>query len=529
MLSALIRIYQIIKVILTYQLDKFLPKKGIFRLIRLIFLLHPKYYFREKKQLDFAKQLRLALEDLGSIYIKFGQTISTRPDLFAPEIISELTLLQDKVPPFSSQVAQEIIEKAFGAPIDQLYQQFDEEALASASIAQVHGAILYSGEKVVVKILRPEIEKTVKKDVGLLYFLAKIFHKTALGKRLRVIELVKELETTLANELDLLQEASNASQLKVNFKDSDLIYVPTVYWNFCRKNIMTIERIFAVNIKEVDLMDDKAVNRKALAERGVEIFFTQVFHHSFFHADMHPGNLFVDLNNPNCPKYCAIDFGIMGSLTPEDQHYLAENFLAFFNRDYRRVAKLHIQSGWIPGNTRLTDFESAIRKVCEPIFGKPIKDISFGAFLLSLFQTAQKFQMEIQPQLILLQKTFFNIEGLGRRIYPDLDLWTTAKPILEQWLKDQIGIKALIKQLKYNAHDYVHQLPLVPLLHYQQLQNQLKNSPKNHFNYKFLGFAGILAGLILFFRFGFVDFWHSFATMVMLLISIAILFANKKE
>ena len=281
---------------------------------------------------------------------------------------------------------------------------------------------------------------------------------------------MREFENTLANELDLMFEAANASQLRANFKNSPLLYVPEVHWRYCRKNVMVMERIRATNIADEAAIHAAGTNLKVLAERGVEIFFTQVFRDSFFHADMHPGNIFVYTDQPETPRYCAIDFGIMGSLTPEDQHYLAENFLAFFNRDYRRVAELHVESGWVPRDTRVTDFEAAIRKVSEPIFGKPIKEISFGAFLVSLFQTARRFNMHIQPQLVLLQKTFFNVEGLGRRLYPELDLWTTAKPVLEAWMKTQIGPRAVLKQMRYHAHEYAKTLPQLPLLATRILQ-----------------------------------------------------------
>lgn len=464
MWRSLWRVYAIVTVLIRYRLYDYLPRQGVFRLLRWGMRLHPAYYRRSSDETDLGVRLRLALENLGPIFVKLGQTLSTRPDLLPPAIVLELSRLQDRVPPFSEDDARDIIEKALGQTIDDVFSDFTGQALASASVAQVHAATLHTGEDVVVKVLRPGIERLVAKDIALMYSIARLAARTKDGRRLRPVEVVQEFENTIANELDLMHEAANASQLRVNFKDSPLLYVPEVYWDYTRRQIMVMERIRAVNIADDTAIAAANTNMKELAERGVEIFFTQVFRDSFFHADMHPGNIFVDLSDPDKPQYCAIDFGIMGSLTPEDQHYLAENFLAFFNRDYRRVAELHVESGWVPRSTRVTDFEAAIRKVSEPIFGRPIKDISFGVFLLSLFQTARRFDMEIQPQLVLLQKTFFNVEGLGRRLYPELDLWTTAKPVLEDWMKEQVGPKAMLKRVRYNAHDYAKTLPQLPLL-----------------------------------------------------------------
>lgn len=464
------RTHAIYAIMLRFGLDDYLPRQGVFRVFRLSARLHPAYYHRDRRQGSAAERLRLALETLGPIFVKLGQTLSTRPDLLPPEMVVELSRLQDRVPPFAGAQAREIIERALGQPIDAVFTDFDDVALASASVAQVHAATLRDGADVVVKVLRPGVERLVAKDIALMYALARAIAKTREGRRLRPVEVVHEFENTINNELDLMFEAANASQMRVNFKESELLYVPEVFWPYTRKQVMVMERIRAVNISDEQTIAEKNTNMQVLAERGVEIFFTQVFRDSFFHADMHPGNIFVDLDDPQKPKYCAIDFGIMGSLTPEDQHYLAENFLAFFNRDYRRVAELHVESGWVPPDTRITDFEAAIRKVSEPIFGKPIKDISFGTFLLSLFQTARRFDMEVQPQLVLLQKTFFNVEGLGRRLYPELDLWTTAKPVLEDWMKEQVGPKAMLKSIRYNAHDYAKILPQMPLLGARALQ-----------------------------------------------------------
>lgn len=535
MLRSFRRLYAIARVILRYNLDEYLPRQGIFRLIRYSAYLHPAHYRREARDMAVGMRLRLALEALGPIFVKLGQTLSTRPDLLPPEIVAELSMLQDRVPPFAGEEARAIIEKALGEPIENVYAQFGDDALASASVAQVHAATLHSGEDVVVKVLRPGVEEAVEKDIALMYMLARLAARTRDGRRLRPVEVVREFENTMANELDLLFEAANASQLRVNFKDSPLLYVPQVYWNYCRKNVMTLERIHAVNIADDAAIAAAGTNMKELAERGVEIFFTQVFRDSFFHADMHPGNIFVYLDNPDKPRYCAVDFGIMGSLTPEDQHYLAENFLAFFNRDYRRVAELHVESGWVPADTRVTDFEAAIRKVSEPIFGKPIKDISFGAFLLSLFQTARRFNMEIQPQLVLLEKTFFNVEGLGRRLYPDLDLWTTAKPVLEEWMKGQIGPRAVLKRMRYNAHEYAKTLPQLPLLATHALQavvdNQrmeARNPPREkRRGNRILAAGSFLLAVILAGFFGVNDFWQAGAVGVLTITGLYQLFRQE--
>lgn len=516
MLRSICRGYTIVSVVIRYNLDDYLPRQGVFRWIRYAALLHPAHYRRETREMSVGRRLRLALEALGPIFVKLGQTLSTRPDLLPADIVMELSLLQDRVPPFPGEVARATIEKALGEPLDAVFSAFEDEALASASVAQVHAATLQTGEDVVVKVLRPGVEAAVAKDIGLMYVLAYLGARTRDGRRLRPVEVVREFEKTMENELDLMFEAANASQLRVNFKDSPLLYVPQIYWPYCRRDVMTMERIYAVNIADEETIANAKTNIRVLAERGVEIFFTQVFRDSFFHADMHPGNIFVYLDDPELPRYCAIDFGIMGSLTPEDKHYLAENFLAFFNRDYRRVAELHVESGWVPPNTRVTDFEAAIRKVSEPIFGKPIKDISFGAFLLSLFQTARRFNMEVQPQLMLLQKTLFNVEGLGRKLYPELDLWTTAKPVLEAWKKDQIGARSMVKRLRYNAHDYAKVLPQLPLLssqalhafidHQQREQQRKKRRDKPQ---RLLAASLLLLAILLAGFFGVADFWQA--------------------
>jgi ubiquinone biosynthesis protein len=390
--------------------------------------------------------LRFALESLGPIFVKFGQVLSTRPDLLADDIIAELSKLQDQVPAFDSQKAIVMIEAALQQPLSQVFKQFDKQPLASASVAQVYSAILKDGDAVVVKVLRPNIKKVIRHDIALLYFVARLISLLwSYGRYLRPVELVTEFDHTIHHELDLVREAASASQLRRNFIDSDIMYVPKVYWPYTRHNVMVMERIYGTPISNIAELKATKVNMKKLAEHGVTIFFTQVFRDGFFHADMHPGNLFVDVSDPDSPSYLGVDFGIMGTLSPEDQYYLAENILAFFHRDYRRIAVLHIESGWVSPDTRVDQLESAVRTVSEPIFEKPLRDISFGQLLLRLFQTAKQFHMTVQPQLMLLQKTLFNIEGLGRSLYPDLDLWETAKPFMENWGSQQKGLKKMVK------------------------------------------------------------------------------------
>ena len=401
------------------------------------------------------------------MFVKFGQMLSTRRDLLPDDIAQELAKLQDRVPPFPGAEARAIVEKSLEKPVTELFESFDEQPHASASIAQVHLARLQNGQEVVVKVVRPGIQKVIARDIGLLYVVAELAERYwREGRRLRPTEVVAEYEKTIIDELDLLREAANASQLRRNFQDSELLYVPEVYWPFCRRQVMVMERIHGIPISDVDELRRQGVDLKKLSERGVEIFFTQVFRHSFFHADMHPGNIFVSPEG----RYIAVDFGIMGTLSPTDQRYLAENFVAFFKRDYRRVAELHVQSGWVPAGTRVEEFEAAIRTVCEPIFERPLKDISFGQLLLRLFQTARRFHMEVQPQLVLLQKTLLNIEGLGRDLYPDLDLWQTAKPFLERWTSEQMGLRTFFKGLMKEAPRWAERLPQVPALLYDVLR-----------------------------------------------------------
>lgn len=393
------------------------------------------------------ERIRLALEELGPVFVKLGQALSTRRDLLPDDIAEELVKLQDQVPPFDGGVAQQAIEEALGRPVEDLFDHFDPKPLASASVAQVHRATLKTGEQVVVKVLRPGIENTIRSDVAVLYELGRLAAKYSDdASRLRPLDVVAEYERTILDELDLMREAANGSSLRRNFENSPLLYVPAVYWDYCRSNVLVLEEISGIPIGDIQALQAAGTNFKALAERGVEIFFTQTFRDNFFHADMHPGNIFVDVRDPENPQYIAVDFGIIGSLTEADQRYIAWNLLAFFNRDYRRVAELHIESGWVPADTRVDDFEAAARAVCEPFFDKPLGEISFGMVLLRLFSIGRRFKMEVQPQLVLLQKTLLNIEGLGRQLYPELNLWDTAKPYLERWAKERFSPQAVWEQ-----------------------------------------------------------------------------------
>ena len=416
-----------------------------------------------------AVRLRLALEALGPIFVKFGQVLSTRRDLMPTDIADELAKLQDRVPPFGSELALKEIERAYGRPASEVFAEFDAVPVASASIAQVHFARLREedgGHEVAVKILRPNMLAVIEHDLALMDNLALLLEKLwADGKRLKPREVVAEFAKYLKDELDLMREAANASQLRRNFKDSELLIVPEVHWDFCTSTVMVMERMKGVPISQTERLIGDGIDMKKLSAAGVEIFFTQVFRDGFFHADMHPGNIFVAPDG----RYIALDFGIVGTLTDTDKNYLAQNFLAFFRRDYKRVAEAHIESGWAPKETRVDEFEAAIRAVCEPIFDRPLKDISFGKVLLRLFQTSRRFNVEIQPQLVMLQKTLLNIEGLGRQLDPELDLWKTAKPFLERWMSEQIGWRGLVKSFKQEAPNLARTLPQLPRLVHQAL------------------------------------------------------------
>ena len=464
------RLLMINRILARHGLDEIVLAAHILRPVRFLRYLAPWQWARRELG-PRGRRIRRALEDLGPIFIKFGQMLSTRRDLLPADIAEELALLQDKVPPFAGGQARMMIEKSIGRPIVEAFAAFDEVPLASASIAQVHAARLPDGREVVVKVLRPDVNRWIGHDLGILYTIARLAARYwSEARRLRPVEVVREYEKTLMDELDLMREAANATQLKRNFEGSDLLYVPEVYWDYCRSNVMVMERIRGVPIGDMGTLRAAGVDFKELSERGVEIFFSQVFKHNFFHADMHPGNIFVDVSDPAKPRYMAVDFGIMGSLAPTDKRYLAENFMAFFERDYFRVAKLHVDSRWVPPGTRVDEFEAAIRAVCEPIFEKPLRDISFGQLLLRLFQTARRFNMAIQPQLVLLQKTLLNIEGLGRELYDELDLWRTAKPFLENWMKDQTGPRAMLRQLKHELPLWGENLPQLPMLAHQLLR-----------------------------------------------------------
>ncbi|MDI5986341.1 ubiquinone biosynthesis regulatory protein kinase UbiB [Halomonas sp. M4R5S39] len=463
-----LRLLRIFWVITRYRLDTLLPLGRLPWWLRTLLRLSPLRLVPIGPR-SRGERLRLALEALGPIFVKFGQVLSTRRDLLPEDIADELRRLQDQVPPFPGAQARARVEEELGMSTDEAFAHFEPEALASASIAQVHAARLHGGEEVVVKIIRPDIERVMRQDMALMYRVASVLKHIPEARRLRPVEVVRDYEATLFDELDLTKEAANTSQLKRNFKDSPLLFVPATHWELTRRRVMVQERIHGVPVANTAALVAQGTDLKKLAERGVEIFFTQVFRDNFFHADMHPGNIFVSLERPHDPQYIAIDCGIVGSLTREDQDYLARNLLAFFHQDYYEVAALHIESGWVGENTRANEFAAAIRTVCEPILEKPLKDISFGQVLLGLFQTARRFNMEVQPQLVLLQKTLLNIEGLGRQLYPDLDLWRTAKPYLEQWMKERAGASGFWDSLKRQAPELTRQLPELPVLAHQAL------------------------------------------------------------
>lgn len=465
-----LRLIHINIVLVRHGLDEVVLATRVFRPVRFVLYLLPWNWVRVVRP-PRGERIRNALADLGPIFVKFGQLLSTRRDLLPEDVADELAKLQDRVPPFPGARARDIVERAYDCPLEQVFSEFDETPLASASIAQVHAARLLDGREVVVKVVRPGIAQVIRRDVGLLHTMADLAERYwREGRRLRPRAVVAEYENIILDELDLVREAASASQLRRNFEDSDLLKIPEVYWPATRPNVMVMERISGIPISDVQTLKKRGIDLKILAERGVEIFFTQVFRHNFFHADMHPGNIFVSRDRLGLPCYIAVDFGIMGTLTPDDQRYLAENFLAFFNRDYHRVAELHVLSEWVPPSTRIDAFESAIRSVCEPIFERPLKEISFGRLLVHLFQTARRFNMEVQPQLVLLQKTLLNIEGMGRQLYPELDLWKTAKPILERWMQEHLGRQAMLRELRKNAPRWGETLPALPGLAYEVLR-----------------------------------------------------------
>ncbi len=470
-LRVILRLIQIERVLVRHGLDDLVRATHLYRPLRFLFLISWWTWFQHRSVRARAVRLRLALEELGPIFVKFGQTLSTRRDLLPDDIADELAKLQDEVPPFPGPVARAIIERAYGAPLDTRLRAFDEVPLAAASIAQVHAAELPDGREVIVKVLRPGVHSMVALDVEVLYTIARMAQRWWLeSRRLKPVEIVREYEKTITDELDLMREAANASQLRRNFAGSQLLYVPEVYWDYCRDGIMVMERIRGIPIGNIEQLRAAGVDFKRLAENGVEIFFTQVFRHNFFHADMHPGNIFVLAQDPAAPRYAAVDFGIVGTLDLRDQRYLAENFLAVFDRDYRRVATLHVQSGWVPAHTRVDEMESAVRTICEPIFDRPLKEISFGTVLLRLFAALRRFNGQIQPQLLLLQKTLLNVEGLGRQLYPELDIWQTATPVLRRWMHERLSLRTVVRDLERGWPDMLEVVRMLPPLAQRTLE-----------------------------------------------------------
>ncbi|MBS93442.1 MAG: ubiquinone biosynthesis regulatory protein kinase UbiB [Gammaproteobacteria bacterium] len=502
----LFRLLAIQRTLVRHGLDDLITSTHLLRPLKFIFYLSPWTWGQRKSDQPRGVRVREALQELGPIYVKFGQAVSTRQDVLPEDIGEELAKLQDKMPPFSADEALGQIENIYGQPAQAVFAEFESEALAAASIAQVHVARLHTGEEVVVKLLRPGVRRQIERDLEVLYALARLarrYWKDA--RRLRPLEVVAEYEKTVLNELDLMREAGNASQLRRNFLDSDQLYVPEVYWEYCRPRAMVMQRIHGVPISDMDALRRAGTNIPKLAANGVEIFFTQVFRHNFFHADMHPGNIFVDVTDPANPLYAAVDFGIVGTLSDHDRRYLAENFLAFFDRDYHRVARLHVDSAWVPAGTRIDEFESAIRTVCEPIFNKPLKEISFGQVLVRLFTIARAFDMEIQPQLVLLQKTLLNIEGLGRQLYPELDLWQTGQPVLREWMDEHTGPVAMAKRVREELPEIrfmLDQLPTIARRLMDRLNEESQPAAKHPFDRKrmllwakrrYLAFSGALA------------------------------------
>jgi ubiquinone biosynthesis protein len=472
-----LRLLKILRVSIRYGLDEIaisgLKKPRITKLIDTVF-------FWRDLSAPRGVRLRMALEELGPIFVKFGQVLSTRSDLIPADLVIELSRLQDRVPPFDSDLAIAQIRKSLGAHPDELFATFERTPVASASIAQVHFATLKDGRQVAVKVLRPGMKKSIDEDVALMHIAAEwIGNVWADSKRLKPKEVVAEFDKYLHDELDLMREAANASQLRRNFADSQLLLVPEMYWDYCSNSVIVMERMHGIPVSQIDRLEAAGVDLKKLSSDGVEIFFTQVFRDGFFHADMHPGNILVSIEPETFGRYIALDFGIVGTLTDYDKDYLSQNFLAFFRRDYKRVAEAHIESGWAPKNTRVDELEAAVRACCEPIFDRPLKDISFGQILLRLFQTSRRFNVEVQPQLVLLQKTLLNIEGLGRQLDPDLDLWKTAKPYLENWMGEQVGIKGFMQRLKAEAPRYAHIFPQLPRLVHQALERHAERPNDN--------------------------------------------------
>ena len=505
-LQILARLFKTHQTLIRYQLDVFFVESDLLKPLRWVFLISPSLWFRKKTKLRKGERLRLALEDLGPLYVKFGQSLSTRPDLLPEDIASELSKLQDKVPPFSGEDAEQEIFNAFGKKPEEIFADFDKEAFASASIAQAHLATLQSGEEVVVKILRPNIWEAIEKDMEILFLFARLLENYSdESKRLKPMEVVKDYQTSVMHELDLLREAANCSQIGRNWEGSEIIKVPKIYKDYCKTNVLVQERIHGIPISDVQELKTAGVDLKKLATNGVRIFFTQVFHHNLFHADMHPGNVFVDISDPDKPMYAAVDFGIVGSLDDLDRRYLALSFSAFFEKDYKSIASNFLAAGWVPSETRLDTFEASIRTVCEPIADKPLEEISFGQVLISLFQTAREFKMENQPQLVQLEKTLLNIEGLGRQLYPKLDIVAAAKPVISEWREQQTDLKTILTKLQQDAPEIRKTIEELPILAKRVMNSQSNNqSNEEFFNqlsktiYKsLLGIAVMLTGGIL--------------------------------
>ncbi len=472
------RLLEIQRVLVRHGLDEFITATHLYRPLRWLYFIQPSTWFERRRGGSRGERLRLALEELGPIFIKFGQAVSTRRDLLPPDIADELAKLQDQVPPFPDAEARAAIEKSLGRPVGEVFGSFETAPLAAASIAQVHGATLKDGREVVVKVLRPGMNERIRQDLDVLYALARLaLAWVPDATRLRPVEIVAEYDKTIMDELDLMREATNAAQLRRNFAGSPLLYVPEVYFDLCRTDVLVMERIRGLQISQIDRLRELKVNLQKLAEHGVEIFFTQMLFHNFFHADMHPGNVFVLTDDPENPRYAAIDFGIIGTLEDRDLEYLAGNFLAFFDRDYRRIAELHIESGWVPAGARVAELESAVRTVCEPIFQKPLDEISFGVVLLRLFDVARRFQMTVQPQLVLLQKTLLNIEGLGRDLYPQLDLWKTARPTLKRWYRERMSPRTLVKHARRHLPEVIESIRSTPPL-LRRLVREAEASPR---------------------------------------------------
>jgi len=505
-LQILARLFKTHQTLIRYQLDVFFVESDLLKPLRWVFLISPSLWFRKKTKLRKGERLRLALEDLGPLYVKFGQSLSTRPDLLPEDIASELSKLQDKVPPFSGEVAEQEIFDAFGEKPEEIFSTFDKEAFASASIAQAHLATLHSGEEVVVKILRPSIWEAIEKDMEILFLFARLLENYSdESKRLKPMEVVRDYQTSVMHELDLLREAANCSQIGRNWEGSEIIKVPKIYKDYSKTNVLVQERIYGIPISDVQQLKTAGVDLKKLATNGVRIFFTQVFHHNLFHADMHPGNVFVDVSDPDKPLYAAVDFGIVGSLDDLDRRYLALSFSAFFEKDYKSIASNFLAAGWVPSETRLDTFEASIRTVCEPIADKPLEEISFGQVLISLFQTAREFKMENQPRLVQLEKTLLNIEGLGRQLYPQLDIVAAAKPVISEWREQQTDLKTILTKLQQDAPGIRKTIEELPILAKRVINSQSNNQSNEEFFNKFsktvykslLGIAVMLTGGIL--------------------------------